>query len=106
MERISESVVWYSLDGVAGFLLLVIAMGLWRVIKGPTRTDRMLSAQLMGTVGVALVLVLAERWQAPAWRDVALVLALLSAVTGLAFVRLVGSRPSAKDENRIGESNG
>lgn len=72
---------------VSVFLLLNIFAGLVRVLRGPTPADRMLSAQLFGTTGVAILLLLAEALSAPALRDVALVLALLSAVAVAAFVR-------------------
>ena len=73
--------------GVAVFLLLNIFAGLVRVLLGPTPADRMLSAELFGTTGVAILLLLSEALSAPALRDVALVLALLSAVAVVAFVR-------------------
>ena len=73
--------------GVAVFLLLNIFGGLARVLRGPTPADRMLSAQLFGTTGVAILLLLAEALSSPPLRDVALVLALLSAVAVAAFVR-------------------
>jgi multicomponent Na+:H+ antiporter subunit F len=73
--------------GVALFLLLNVLVGLVRVLLGPTPADRMLAAQLFGTTGVAIMLLLAQALRAPALRDVALVLALLSAVAVAAFVR-------------------
>ncbi len=73
--------------GVSAFLLLNVLAGLIRVLRGPTPADRMLSAQLFGTTGVATLLLLAQALSAPALRDVALVLALLSAVAMVAFVR-------------------
>ena len=79
--------------GVCAFLLLNILAGLVRVLRGPTPADRMLSAQLFGTTGVAILLLLAEALSAPALRDVALVLALLSAVAVAAFVRRAWNVP-------------
>ncbi|TWU22513.1 putative monovalent cation/H+ antiporter subunit F [Novipirellula galeiformis] len=74
-------------------LLLVVVLlasmiaGLVRVVRGPTASDRMLAAQLMGTTGVAVILLLSEATSRPALLDVALVFALLAAVTGIAFVQ-------------------
>ena len=48
----------------------------------------MLAAQLFGTTGVGILLLLAEAWQQPALRDVALIFALLAVLTVVAFVRL------------------
>ena len=78
--------------GIAAFLLLNLAAGLWRVMRGPTAADRMLAAQLFGTVAVATLLLLAEGMGQPALRDVALVFALLAAVAAVAFVQRVWSR--------------
>ena len=75
--------------GVALFLLLTLVAGLWRVLRGPTPADRMLAAQLFGTTAVACLLLLAQALDQPPLRDVALVFALLAAVTAVAFVRRV-----------------
>ena len=79
---------------LAAFLMLNIAAGLIRVLRGPTAADRMLAAQLFGTAGVALTLLLAEVQAEAAVRDVALVFALLAALATVAFVRTtVRDRP-------------
>ncbi len=44
---------------VSVFLLLNIALGLFRVWRGPTVADRLLTTQLFGTTGMAILLVLA-----------------------------------------------
>ncbi|SFC01234.1 multicomponent Na+:H+ antiporter subunit F [Marinospirillum celere] len=67
-------------------LLLALVLGVWRVWLGPTLADRMLAAQLFGTTGVALLLLLAELLEQPALRDVALVIALLAVMATVAFV--------------------
>jgi len=72
---------------LAVFLLLNLGAGMWRVVRGPTNADRMLAAQLFGTTAVAILLLLAQAYGIPALRDVALVFALLAAVTAVAFVR-------------------
>lgn len=69
------------------FLLANIAAGLVRVVRGPSEADRMLAAQLFGTTGVAILLLLSGATAQPALIDVALVFALLSAVAAVAFVR-------------------
>jgi multicomponent Na+:H+ antiporter subunit F len=69
------------------FLLLTLVGGLVRILRGPTRADRMLAAQLFGTTGVAVLLVLAEAGGRPALRDTALVFALLAVVNSVVFVR-------------------
>jgi multicomponent Na+:H+ antiporter subunit F len=75
------------LVGAAVFLLLNVSVGLVRVVRGPTPADRMLAAQLFGTTGVAVLLVLASALELRALRDVALVFALLAAVLTVTFVK-------------------
>jgi multicomponent Na+:H+ antiporter subunit F len=72
---------------VALFLLLNIVAGLLRVWRGPTSPDRMLAAQLFGTTGVTILLLLAEGLSLPPLRDVAIVAALLASIATVVFVR-------------------
>lgn len=68
-------------------LVACLVLGLWAVVRGPTDFDRVLSAQVMGTVGVALVLVVGPAFAVRGTPGTALVLALLAAVTTLVFAR-------------------
>jgi multicomponent Na+:H+ antiporter subunit F len=72
---------------LALFLLVNVFLGLFRVLRGPTPADRMLAAQLFGTTGVAVLIVLGEAFGQPALRDIALVFAMLAAVATVVFVR-------------------
>ena len=76
------------LVGILVVLLLSVLGGLLRVFLGPAPAERMLAAQLFGTAAVAMLLVLARLMDMPALLDVALVFALLAAVTLVAFVVL------------------
>jgi len=78
--------------GLAAFLLVNLAAGLVRVMRGPTAADRMLAVQLFGTTAVAVVLLLAEAQQEPGVHNVALVFALLAAVASVAFVQRIWGR--------------
>ena len=89
--------------GVSVFLLLTVLLGLVRVLLGPTPADRMLAAQLFGTTGVAVLLLLAEVLPAPPLRDVALVLALLSVLAVITFVLRAWERPSPGGAGEEGE---
>ena len=82
------------------FLLGNIIAGLFRVLRGPTAADRMLAAQLFGTAGVAITLLLAEVLAMPDLRDVGLVFALLSAIGTVAFVKMSYTR---KEGNGISD---
>jgi multicomponent Na+:H+ antiporter subunit F len=73
-------------------LLLSLCGGLIRVFLGPTPSDRLMAAQLMGTTGIAALLLLSRVVRVPALVDVALVFALLAAVTVAAFTRRARSK--------------
>lgn len=75
------------LFGIAAFVLAMMALGLWRILLGPSEADRMMAAQLVGTDGVAVLLLLAVATGNPPIVDVALMLALLAAFASVAFVR-------------------
>lgn len=72
---------------VAALILISVLLGLVRIFKGPTGADRMLAAQLLGTGGVAILLILAFEMQMPSLLDVALVYSLLAATAMVVFVR-------------------
>lgn len=73
--------------GIALTLMASIAAGLVRIALGPTQSDRMMGAQLIGTSGIGVLLLLAPVVGVPALVDVALVFALLAAVAIAAFTR-------------------
>jgi len=84
---------------LALFLLLNLGIGIWRVLRGPTSADRMLAANLLGTNAVAILLLLAQSSDNVALRDVALVFALLAAVTAVAFVRRTWPQQEQESEH-------
>lgn len=69
----------------AGFVLAMVALGLVRILRGPAEADRMMAAQLLGSGGIAALL-LGGATRLPALVDVALILALLAAFASIAFV--------------------
>jgi multicomponent Na+:H+ antiporter subunit F len=83
---------------VSAFLLLTVLVGLVRVARGPTLADRFLVAQLFGTTGVAVLLILAADPGMSALRNVALVFAILAPVTVVALVRLTADRWTGSGE--------
>ncbi|MGY6588028.1 MAG: monovalent cation/H+ antiporter complex subunit F [Wenzhouxiangella sp.] len=83
------------------FLLANLALGLWRIWRGPTTADRMLSALLFGATSVAVLILMAE-WQAiPALRVVALLLVMLAAIITITYAGISrASRSSGGSEGR------
>ena len=80
------------------FVLVTVALGLVRILRGPAAADRMMAAQLFGTGGIAALLLLGVATEANAVIDVALVLALLAAFASVAFVQ--GASPPNGDDPR------
>lgn len=72
---------------LALFLLGNLIVALLAAARGPTAADRMLVALLFGSTGVGIVALLAVATDQPPLVDVALVLALLAAITGIAFAK-------------------
>lgn len=82
------------LTGAAAIVLLSVIVGLARLLRGPTRADRLLAAQLLSTGGIGTLLLLGAAGS-PGLLDVALVLALVGAFASVAFVmasRVIGPR--------------
>jgi multicomponent Na+:H+ antiporter subunit F len=73
--------------GATLLVLVAVAGGMARILYGPATADRMMAAQLLGTGGVALLLLLAAVEQSPAIVDVALLGVLLAAFASIAFVK-------------------
>ncbi len=86
--------------GATAFILAMVALGLVRVLRGPGDADRMMAAQLLGTGGIAAVLLLGAATSEPATVDVALTLALLAAFASFAF----GKAQPADSEGRAEDS--
>jgi multicomponent Na+:H+ antiporter subunit F len=74
-----------ALGAAVVFLLVNLVAGLWRVVRGPTVTDRILPAVLFGSTTVAMLLIMAQWLDLPSLRTVALLFVLLAAVITLAF---------------------
>jgi multicomponent Na+:H+ antiporter subunit F len=87
------------LFGAAGFVLAMVTLGLVRILHGPTVADRIMAAQLLGTGGIAALLLIAAATGMPGAIDVALALALLAAFASGAFVNGIAD-PDASDPAR------
>ena len=89
------------LTAAVGFILAMLALGLISILRGPGDTDRMMAAQLIGTGGIAALLLVGTVTGVPAAADVALTLALLATFASIAFVKkglssLYGTGPEDK----------
>lgn len=85
---------------IALFLLANLAASLWRVLRGTGDADRLLAALLFGSTGVGVLVLLAftgTRTATPLL-DVALTLALLAAITAIAFAERAWRKPSTAED--------
>ncbi len=79
----------------ASVILAMVALGLMRVLRGPGDADRMMAALLLGTGGIAALLLQGVATGMPGVVDVALSLALLAAFVSVAFAKAgAGDRPT------------
>ena len=69
------------------FVLAMVGLGLVRVLRGTSEADSLMAAQLLGTGGIAALLLLGAATGASSVIDVALILALLAAFASFAFVK-------------------
>jgi multicomponent Na+:H+ antiporter subunit F len=83
----------------SGFVLATVALGLIRILRGPTNADRIMAAQLLGSGGIAVLLLLAAGTETSAATDVAVALALLAAFASVVFV-LGASRAEPNEDKR------
>jgi multicomponent Na+:H+ antiporter subunit F len=73
----------------AGLILFTVAVGLARILRGSDDAERLMAVQLLGTGGIAALLLIAHATSVPGVEDVALGLALLAAFATIAFVNLL-----------------
>ena len=80
---------------VAAVILVAIALGLVRAFRGPTLYDRVMAANMIGTLTVLMVAVLGFMAGRPEFLDIALVYVLISFVSTIAVLRVYISRKRA-----------
>jgi multicomponent Na+:H+ antiporter subunit F len=88
------------LFGAAAFVLATVALGLARILRGPGDADRMMATQLLGTGGIAALLLVGEAIGEGAIADVALTLALLAAFASIAFVKASSDTDDVTNDSR------
>jgi multicomponent Na+:H+ antiporter subunit F len=75
-------------------ILVAIAMCLVRAFRGPTLYDRVMAANMVGTLTVLMVAVLGFLTGRPEFLDIALVYVLISFVSTIAVLKVVTTRNS------------
>lgn len=75
--------------GAAGLIVLMVAIGLASILLRSNDVEKLIAVQLLGTGGIAALLLIAYATNVPGVEDVALGLALLAAFATLAFINLI-----------------
>ncbi|MBZ9935530.1 multiple resistance and pH regulation protein F [Mesorhizobium sp. BR1-1-16] len=84
-----------ALTVAAVIVLAIAAVGLVRVLRGPSRIDRMMAVQLLGSGSVAVLVLLAVGSGTDALVDIALTLALLAAFASIALATTLAQKATA-----------
>lgn len=87
----SEALSLLSLAGSA-LLVIAVALALWRLLRGPTRADRMVAADTLSVIATAAIVWLAFWFENPLYLDIALVYGALAFVGVIAVARALERR--------------
>jgi multicomponent Na+:H+ antiporter subunit F len=85
---------------VSAVILVAIAIGLVRAFRGPTLYDRVMAANMIGTLTVLMVSVLGFMTGRPEFLDIALVYVLISFVSTIAVLRVVNTRSDTTEAGK------
>ena len=85
---------------VSVVILVAIAIGLVRAFRGPTLYDRVMAANMIGTLTVLMVAVLGFMTGRPEFLDIALVYVLISFVSTIAVLRVVNTSNDTAEDSK------
>jgi multicomponent Na+:H+ antiporter subunit F len=88
MEQISNAILWITL-AVHVFLILV---GVWWVWRGKYLVDRLVAFEVVSTLTLAIIIIIAIVRQNAFFIDIAIGLAALSAISTIALVKYIADR--------------
>ncbi len=70
-------------------LLVAMLITLFRFLKGPTLSDRVVAFDILGIMGISLLILLSVYYQRSLYLDIALVLGLISFLGSTIFGRYI-----------------
>jgi multicomponent Na+:H+ antiporter subunit F len=73
--------------GVTLFLVALIVLSLYRALKGPTVSDRIIAINLITTLVMAVIVLLAYYFDQPSFIDVAILYAMIGFLMTVAVVK-------------------
>ena len=85
---------------LSAMILIAITAGLVRAFRGPTLYDRVMAANMIGTLTVLMVAVLGFMTGRPEFLDIALVYVLISFVSTIAVLRVSIRSKSATEAGK------
>lgn len=85
--------------GAAALVVVLVAVGLVRALRGPTHADRLMAVQLLGSGGIGALVLWAVAQGDFAVLDVALTLAVLAAFASIAFVKFAPGIVTEPDQD-------
>ena len=91
---------------LSAMILIAITAGLVRAFRGPTLYDRVMAANMIGTLTVLMVSVLGFMTGRPEFLDIALVYVLISFVSTIAVLRVCSSHNCNTDSNATESGEG
>jgi len=91
---------------LSAMILIAIALGLVRAFRGPTLYDRVMAANMIGTLTVLMVSVLGFMTGRPEFLDIALVYVLISFVSTIAVLKVCSSHNCNTDNTATGPGEG
>ena len=82
-------ILHWALDFALGAVALGVGICVWRLLRGPQTTDRLLALDTLYINAMALAILLGLRWQTPLLFEAALLIAMLGFVSTVALARYV-----------------
>jgi multicomponent K+:H+ antiporter subunit F len=82
-------ILHWALDFALGAVALAVGICVWRLLRGPQTTDRLLALDTLYINAMALAILLGLRWQTPLLFEAALLIAMLGFVSTVALARYV-----------------
>lgn len=101
LDPIIGGMLWVGLV----VLVVGVCLCLYRVVRGPHLSDRVLAADALGLQVVGIVLVLAIETRIDAFFDTALTVAIIGFASTVAFGQYIGARANSPDAEADRESS-
>jgi multicomponent Na+:H+ antiporter subunit F len=85
-------------DIALGVILLSLALTILRLVRGPAAADRALALDLLTSLGIGFIAIVAIATKHSAYLDVAIALGLVGFLSTVAFARMIERRGPPKDK--------